>query len=93
MPDYYSFRVAGWQILSLNSETEHGYRSPQVRWLARKLERPGTCRIAFAHQTALNAGDAKRQTTCSRSGKRFAGTRACSSPAMITTRSGSRIAA
>ncbi len=61
VPDYYTFRVAGWQILSLNSETEHGYGSPQLRWLAGRLERRGTCRIAFAHKPRWTAGN--RQET------------------------------
>jgi acid phosphatase type 7 len=45
------FSVAGWEILSLNSETAHGPGSPQLRWLDRVLaRRDTTCRIAFWHR-------------------------------------------
>src|ERR687894_2748550 len=33
------FSVAGWEILSLNSETDHGPGSPQLRWPGRGLAR------------------------------------------------------
>lgn len=55
-PDYYAFRVAGWKILSLNSEVDHSPGSPQLRWLRRKVRGPGNCRIAFWHRPWLNAG-------------------------------------
>lgn len=56
VPPYYATRAAGWQLLSLNSETAHDNGSPQLRWLERKLERPGKCRIAFVHRPRWNAG-------------------------------------
>jgi hypothetical protein len=56
MPAYYVFQTAGWQLLSLNSEAPHGRGSPQLRWLARKLRRPGTCRLAFWHRPRFSAG-------------------------------------
>ena len=55
-PAYYSFKIAGWQILSLNSEAPHGRGSAQLRWLARRLARPGTCRLAFWHRPRFSAG-------------------------------------
>jgi hypothetical protein len=55
-PSYYSFSVAGWQILSLNSEDRHGRRSPQVRWLRGQVRPPGTCRLAFWHRPRYSAG-------------------------------------
>lgn len=55
-PSYYAFRVAGWKIMSLNSEVDHSPGSPQLRWLRRKVRGPGNCRIAFWHRPWLNAG-------------------------------------
>lgn len=55
-PDHYSFRLAGWQILSLNSEGPLGERSAQQRWLRDKLSGPGNCRIAFWHRPRFSAG-------------------------------------
>ena len=55
-PSYYSFRVAGWTIISLDSEIDHSPHSPQLRWLRRKVGKPGTCRIAFWHRPRFNAG-------------------------------------
>lgn len=55
-PSHYAFRVAGWKILSLNSESDHSPGSPQLRWLRRQVRGPGNCRIAFWHRPWLNAG-------------------------------------
>jgi len=56
-PAYYRFKLAGWEILSLNSETSHRAGSRQQRWLERAVnERPGTCRLAFMHRPYMNAG-------------------------------------
>jgi hypothetical protein len=55
-PAFYAFDVAGWRLLSLNSEAPHGERSAQVRWLRTRLRAPGTCRLAFWHQPRFNAG-------------------------------------
>jgi predicted phosphodiesterase len=52
---YYSFRTGGWEILSLNSEMEHGPGAPQVRWLRSQMK-GGTCRIAFWHRPRYSAG-------------------------------------
>jgi hypothetical protein len=59
-PHYYSFSLAGWQILSLNSEGPHGPGSAQVRWLERKVQGPGTCRLAFWHTPRYSAGTVHR---------------------------------
>jgi hypothetical protein len=61
-PAYYDFRVAGWQILSLNSEAPHGTSSAQVRWLRTRLRAPGTCRLAFWHRPRYNVGRHGDQT-------------------------------
>jgi Calcineurin-like phosphoesterase len=55
-PAYYAFEVAGWQLLSLNSEAPHGAGSAQVRWLRGQLRAPGTCRLAFWHAPRFSAG-------------------------------------
>jgi hypothetical protein len=55
-PTWYQKRVAGWQIISLNSEAPHSADSPQGRWLERQLRRPGTCRLAFWHRPRFSAG-------------------------------------
>ncbi|MCB0876195.1 MAG: metallophosphoesterase [Solirubrobacterales bacterium] len=55
-PSYYAFRVGGWKVISLNSEIDHSPGSPQLRWLRRRVQSPGNCRIAFWHRPWLNAG-------------------------------------
>jgi hypothetical protein len=55
-PDYYAFSVAGWRILSLNSQAPHDPGSPQLRWLHAQLRAPGTCRIAYWHRPRFSAG-------------------------------------
>ena len=60
-PTYYATSVAGWQIISLNSEEPHGAASPQLAWLKKQVKAPGTCRIAFWHRPRFSAathGDA-----------------------------------
>lgn len=56
-PAHYSFRLAGWQILSLNSEEPLGSDSRQLRWLSRRIRDPGTCRLAFWHRPRYSAGE------------------------------------
>jgi hypothetical protein len=59
VPYYYAFRVAGWQILSLNGETEHFDPSPQLGWLRQRVRSTpgvGTCRIAYWHRPRYSAG-------------------------------------
>jgi Calcineurin-like phosphoesterase len=56
-PPWTSTRLAGWEILALNSEAEHGRGSRQLRWLRRALARPaGDCRIALWHRPRYTAG-------------------------------------
>lgn len=57
-PAWYSFEVAGWQVLSLNSEAPHDARSAQVKWLRRQLHGNGNCRIAFWHEARYSAASA-----------------------------------
>lgn len=54
---WYRRRLAGWDLLSLNSEGRHSPGSPQLRWLHRRLSASGgTCRIAFWHRPRFSAG-------------------------------------
>lgn len=55
-PSYYAVRAGGWELLSLNSEISLGESSPQLRWLRKRLARPGTCRLAFWHRPRWSAG-------------------------------------
>jgi Calcineurin-like phosphoesterase len=55
-PPYYSVSLAGWQLISLNSETDHTPGSPQIRWLRARVAGPGSCRIAFWHRPRYSAG-------------------------------------
>jgi hypothetical protein len=53
---YYRFSVAGWQVLSLNSEAPHDEASSQLGWLRSKLKGAGTCRLAFWHRPRYGDG-------------------------------------
>lgn len=56
-PAYYAFSLAGWRIISLNSEIAHSTSSRQVRWLRRELRRRrGTCTLAYWHRPRYSAG-------------------------------------
>ena len=55
-PSYYSFRAGGWRLISLNSESPHGSGSPQLKWLHKQLQGPGTCRLLFWHRPRFSAG-------------------------------------
>jgi acid phosphatase type 7 len=56
MRPWYKTKVAGWEILSLNSQAPHGSLSPEARWLESAVEGPGNCRIAFMHRPRYSAG-------------------------------------
>jgi hypothetical protein len=56
LPPWSKIRIAGWEILDLNSQAPHGTGSPQVRWLERAVSGPGDCRIAFWHRPRYSAG-------------------------------------
>jgi hypothetical protein len=55
-PSWYSFRVAGWELLALNSEGSHESGSAQLRWLRAELGERGTCRLAFWHRPRYSVG-------------------------------------
>jgi len=56
-PPWYTVRVAGWHVLSLNSEAPLDRESAQVRWLRRELRRDVRgCTLAFWHRPRYSAG-------------------------------------
>jgi calcineurin-like phosphoesterase family protein len=55
-PTYYARTMAGWQILSLNSEEPVERGSRQYQWLVGQLTGAGTCRLAFWHRPRFSAG-------------------------------------
>lgn len=55
-PPYYSFDLAGWEIISLNSQIFGDDSAEQLRWLERKVAAPGNCRLAFWHEPRYSAG-------------------------------------
>jgi len=56
VPPYYAVSLAGWRLVSANSETDHGPGSAQVRWLRGQMAGPGTCKIVFWHRPRFSAG-------------------------------------
>lgn len=55
-PRYYSFELAGWEIISLNSQIFGDDSSEQLSWLRREVAGPGNCRLAFWHEPRYSAG-------------------------------------
>jgi hypothetical protein len=55
-PPWSRVRVAGWELLNLNSEAAHGRGSNQLHWLQRVVATGGDCRIAFWHRPRFSAG-------------------------------------
>jgi hypothetical protein len=53
---WFKTQIAGWEILSLNSQAPHGTGSAQVRWLESAVAGAGDCRIAFWHRPRYSAG-------------------------------------
>lgn len=47
--------MAGWELLSLNSQASHDPGSEQVQWLKKRVATGGTCRIAFWHRPRYSA--------------------------------------
>ena len=61
-PPYYTFRVSGWQVLSLNSEIDHEPGSPQLEWLDAASRPAGTAGSPFG----IGPGSAPAWTTATR---------------------------
>ncbi len=55
-PPWSKTRIAGWELINLNSQAPHGTFSPQIRWLEGAVAGPGDCRIAFTHRPRYSAG-------------------------------------
>ena len=55
LPHAYSRTVAGWKLISANSQTPDD--PAQLRWLRDQTAGGGTCRIAFWHRPRFNAGE------------------------------------
>jgi len=56
VPTHYAERVAGWKIVSVNSEEGVDADDSQVRWLKEQMAGKGTCRLAFWHAPRYSAG-------------------------------------
>lgn len=57
IPEYYSFDIGGWHMLSLNSQVDHGSGSAQLTWLKSDLAaHQSQCTLAFWHQPRFSAG-------------------------------------
>jgi hypothetical protein len=54
---YYSFDVAGWHVISLNSNIDLRPDSPQLRWLRADLAaHPSHCTLAYWHHARFSSG-------------------------------------
>jgi acid phosphatase type 7 len=56
LPPWFKTQIAGWEIISLNSQAPHRTDSPQLNWLRAALEGPGDCRVAFWHRPRYSEG-------------------------------------
>ena len=56
-PPWYAFDLAGWLVLSLNSEVPCGPGSPQHAWLLAELARTDAPVLAYWHRPRFNAGN------------------------------------
>jgi hypothetical protein len=55
-PLSYAFKLAGWELIALNSEGDDGPRAADVKLLRSELTEPGDCRLAFWHTPRYSAG-------------------------------------
>ena len=54
---YYSFDLAGWHLVSLNSEIDRSWGSPQIDWLRRDLRRDRhRCELLYWHRARWSGG-------------------------------------
>jgi hypothetical protein len=53
---FYATRMAGWQVVSINTEEPVEPGSAQLRWLRRTVAGDGTCRLAIMHRPRWSAG-------------------------------------
>lgn len=55
---YYSYDLAGWHIVVLNSSTDAGPESEQAQWLQQDLAaHPTDCTVAYWHYPIFSSGD------------------------------------
>ena len=55
---YYSYEVAGWHIISLNSNIAMAAGSPQEQWLRADLSlHPASCILAYWHHPRFSSGE------------------------------------
>jgi acid phosphatase type 7 len=53
---YYSFHVAGWHMIALNSEIARRPGSPQISWLEKDLvAHPAKCALAYFHRPLFSS--------------------------------------
>ena len=55
-PDRYSFRMAGWELIGLNSEARTAQLAKTASWLRKRVAAPGDCRLVFWHSARYTAG-------------------------------------
>jgi hypothetical protein len=54
---YYSFDLGGWHLVSLNTEINRNWDSPQLRWLRRDLRRDKhRCELLYWHRPRWSGG-------------------------------------
>ena len=85
-PPTYDVSLAGWQLISLNSETDHTPGSAQIRWLRGRVAGPGLLphRLLAPGPTTAPEPTATNPTS-SRSGRPSSGAPCWCSTAMTTT--------
>lgn len=55
---YYSYEIAGWHLIALNSEIPHGPASEQLSWLRRDLASSrAKCTLAYWHRPRFSSGE------------------------------------
>jgi 3',5'-cyclic AMP phosphodiesterase CpdA len=56
---YYSYDLAGWHVVALNSSVAHDASSPQLLWLRADLAaHPARCILAYWHHARFSSGSA-----------------------------------
>ena len=70
VPNYYSFNVAGWHIISLDSTNQFNQTAPgtpQYQWLEQDLNaNTAVCTIVFYHHPLFNVGEEGESTRSER---------------------------
>ena len=62
-PGYYAFSLAGWRIISLDSNLAGAAKAHQMTWLERELaDNPAPCTLAYWHHPLYSSGGHPRNT-------------------------------